>query len=211
MVFSFGRKAKFEELEHELKVGMLGQTIGFAATVSEKVDDLATKKLFFSTKPKAYRRLFSVDLPKSEATLINQMVLFVGSFSFFWHAIDRLSFRKNNDALRAAVLDPVVVAVSKMLAEVLSNQGAKTTTEEVLALVQPLSLCYAGAPNLLGANEKDENCALGLAAHAIVGDADLARTGAEKHVLTTIVRAQLIEGLISLHLSSRIKTLETLL
>jgi hypothetical protein len=209
MGFSSG--ANFEKLVHELKDGVLGQTIGFAATVSEKAEELATKRLFFSTERKAYRRLFSIGPPKSDATLINQMVLFVGSFSFFWHAIDRLSFRTNNDALRAAILDPVAVALSKMLSEVLSNQGTKTTTGEVLASVQPLSLRYAGAPSLLGTNEKDETCALGLAARAIAGDADLARTEAERYVLTTIVRTQLMESLISLDLTNRIKTLEALL
>jgi hypothetical protein len=34
------------------------------------------------------------------------MTLFLGAFSFFWHAIDRYSFRPNDEALRAAILDP---------------------------------------------------------------------------------------------------------
>jgi hypothetical protein len=174
MVFSFGRKAKFEKLVQELKVLVLSQPIGFAAMVAEEIEGLAAKGSYFSAKPHAYHRLFSsVGSPKSDTTLINQMTLFLGAFSFFWHAIDRYSFRPNNEALRAAILEPIVFGISKGLAEMMSSKGTKTITEEIMASVQPLSLRYAGAPTLLGTNPSDVNSALWLAGVAIVTDTDL--------------------------------------
>src|SRR5262249_27257289 len=120
MIGPFNRKAKFETLLHDLKVGVLGQMVGFAADVADEIDSLAALRLFgLSDEGCSYAREFSNGPQKRSTTQVNQLLLCVEALSFFWHAIDRLSFRPNNDALRAAILDPVAISLSEMLAEVL--------------------------------------------------------------------------------------------
>jgi hypothetical protein len=106
------------------------------------------------------------------------LVLFVGAFSFFWHAIDRLSFRKGSETLRAAILDPLVFEFTKVIAEMVSKQGMKTTSKEALFDVQSMSLRYAAAPALIGTSPTDENCALWLAGYSTAGDTELPLTDA---------------------------------
>lgn len=215
----FDRKAQFEKLLQELKVLVFTQSAGFAAGVAEEIEALAAKGSSFSSLPRAaYERFFSsVAPPKSDKTLINQMTLFLGAFSFYWHAIDRYSFRKDNETLRVAILDPIVFAISKGLAEIMTSKGRKATTEEVIAAVQPLSLRYAGARTLLGSNPNDFNsvygsdCAARLAARAIVDDTELALDAGKKLTLSHIVMTVLLESILKLELPKRIKTLETLL
>ena len=91
MALGSGRKAQFEKLLQELKTLVLGGSVGFAAGVAEELENLANKGASFSDLPRtAYTRYFSsVAPPKSSTTLINQMTLFIGAFSFYWHAIDR--------------------------------------------------------------------------------------------------------------------------
>jgi hypothetical protein len=208
MVFGFGRKAKFEKELHELKALVVSQSILFAGGVTEEAEGLAA----FSALPRTYDRCFSsVAPPKSDTTLFNQINLFLGAFGFFWHAIDRYSFRKDNEALRAAIVDPIVTAVSKLVAEWCSNMGAKTTADEVLQAVQPVTLRYAVAQTLLGTDPNDTNSAVWMAGPAIVNDTELPLTAAQKLILVLIVKNNLAEGLLKLELPKRIETLETLL
>lgn len=194
---------KFEKLLHELKVGVLGRTIRFAADIAEEIDGYAARKLFgLSDKKPSYIRQFSTGHPKSSTTHINQMLLFVEALSFFWHAIDRLSFRPNSEALRAAILDPLVHSLIEMLTDVLNKGGMSTTEANSLLGVQSLSLRYADAPTLLGTNVQDQNCALWLAARAITKDADL------HEALTPLFVLKLSEGLVELDLANRIDALE---
>ena len=211
MIFSFGRKAQFEKLVQELKVFVLSESIGFAAMVAEEVEGLAAKGSLFSGKPPAYQRFFSsVAPPKSDTTIINQMTLFLGAFSFFWHAIDRYSFRKDNLALRVAILDPVVFGISKGIVEIMNNKGTKTTTEKVVAAARPMSLRYAGARSL--ADPQDvQNSAVWLAGRVIVEDTELQLTEAEGLTLRTIVVNKLLESIVKIELPKRVKVMETLL
>ena len=141
--------SKFEKLLHELKVDVLERTIGFAAEVAEKIDSFAAQKLFgLSSEMPTYACQFSIGTPKS-TTHVNQMLLFVGALSFFWHAIDRLSFHRDNEALRGAILDPIAISLSEMLAEVLNKKGMNTSGIKTLEGVQDLSLRYAEEPTLL--------------------------------------------------------------
>jgi hypothetical protein len=118
-------------------------------------------------------------------------------------------------ALRAAILDPLVLAVSKGIAEMMSNKGKKTTAEEVGAAVQPLSLRYAGARSLIPRSREDpldvENSAVSLAGRAIVDDTELPLSEAERNLLPKLVTNKLLEGLLNLELPKRIKAMETLL
>lgn len=213
MIYPFSRKAKFEKLLHDLKVVVLGQTIGFAADVTDEIDKM--QKLFevfgSSGKMPTYARQFSNGPPKTPTTHVNQMLLFVGALSFFWHAIDRLSFRRDNETLRAAILDPIVVSITQMLTEVLNKGGTNATANDTLLGVQAMSLRYAGAPTLLGTSVDDHNCARWLAACAIVEDIGVSFTAAEKQILVTLMSAKLMKGLVALDLANRIKALEVVL
>jgi len=64
---------------------------------------------------------------------------------------------------------------------------------------------YAEAPTLLGQNAEDGNCAVHLAARAIVADADL------HEALAPLMVVKLTEGLLALDLANRIKALEAVL
>jgi hypothetical protein len=213
MIYPFNRKTQFEKLLGDLKANVLGRTTGFAADVAEEIDRFAAQKLFgLSGEMPFFSSPVFIRPPKNPTTHINQMVLFVGALSFFWHAIDRFSYRPNNEALRAAILDPLVVTLSEMLAGALNNQGVITTANDTLRGVQALSLRYAEAPTLMGTSAKDKNCALWLAARAIVEDASLSLgTAAQSEALASLVRVNLTENLIALDLANRIKALEVAL
>ena len=217
MVFSFGRKAKFQKLLDKLLVVVRGQSINFAAAVADEIEDLASTGFFsFSTKPRAFTRLFfEIAGPlKSDTTHANQVVLFITGFSFFSHAIERdIHSRPNNEALRTAILEPIVFTMAWGLAKTLSIKGIKKTPEEALRGLQAFSFHYAGPSRLLGTNERDENCALWVAAEFIVDGigTGLPLIQAEKPALEMIVRNELLKGLQKLELPKRIAVLVALL
>ena len=123
--------------------------------------------------------------------------------------VRRIHSRPNNEALRTAILEPIVDTMAWGLAKTLSIKGIKKTPEEALRGLQAFSFHYAGPPRLLGT----ENCALWVAAEFIV---DGIRTGlpliqAEKPALEMIVRNELLKGLQKLELPKRIAALVALL
>jgi hypothetical protein len=201
------RSAEFERLLHELKLDVIGQVNGFAVAVADRIDGFAARKLFgLNNETPSYARLFSIGPPKAPTTHVNQMVLCVGALSFFWHVIDRLSFRPNNEALRAAVLDPTAISLSDLLADMLNKQGMPITGTELLRGIQSLSLRYAAAPTLLGTSVQDKNSVVWLAAHAIAED-----IGYPKEAIALLIHGQLLRGLAALSLTHRITALEAVL
>jgi hypothetical protein len=201
------RSPKFENLLHELKLAVIGQVNGFAAAVADEIDGFAARKLFgLNSDARSFARLFSNGPPKTSTTHVNQMLLCVGALSFFWHVIDRLSFRPNNETLRAAVLDPTAISLSEELADMLNKQGMPIAGAELLRGIQSLSLRYAAAPTVLGTSVQDKNCAVWLAAHAIAED-----VGYPQGAFALLIHNQLLVGLIALNLENRIKALEAVL
>jgi len=206
-VYSLDRKAQFEKLLRELKINVIGQVNGFAATVADEIDGFAARKLFgLNSETHSFARLFSIGPPKKSTTHVNQMMLCIGALSFFWHVIDRLSFRPNNEALRAAVLDPTAISLSELLADMLNKQGMPIAGAELLRGIQKLSLRYAAAPTLLGTSVQDKNSAVWLAAHAIAKD-----VGYTKERFALLIHNQLLVGLTALDLANRIRALEAVL
>lgn len=197
-------RSKFEELLYELRAYVLGQTIASAATVAEEIDSLAARGLFgLSSDARSYPREFSVGPPKSPTTHVNQMILSTGALSFFLHAIDRLSYRPNSEALREAIYDPIAVTLSETFAEMLNKRKVNTTGDETLDALQGLNISYAEAPTLAGTSAQDKSSALWLAARAIAEDA-----GYPKEVFVTLLTTKLMDGLIAIDLANRIKALE---
>lgn len=201
------RSAEFERLLHELKLDVIDQVGGFAAAVADHIDHCAARKLFgLNNETPCYARVFSIGPPKTSTTHVNQMTLCVGALSFFWHAIDRLSFRPNNEALRAAILDPTAVSLSDLLADTLNKQGMPITGTKLLRGTQSLSLRYAAASTLLGTSVLDKNSAVWLAAYAIAED-----VGYSKQAFALLIHGRLLGGLAALNLANRIKALEAVL
>jgi hypothetical protein len=201
------RSAKFEKLLHELKLDIMSQVNGFAAAVADEIDRLAARKLFgLNSETPCYARLFSVGPPKISTTHVSQMILCIRGLSFFLHVIDRLSFRPNNEALRAAVLDPIAISLSELLADMLNKRGMRIAGTELLRGIQSLSLRYAAAPTLLGTSVQDKNSAVWLAAHAIAED-----IGYPKEIFALLIHGQLLRGLVASSLANRIKALEAVL
>jgi hypothetical protein len=185
----------------------MSQVNGFAVDVADKIDGFAARKLFgLNSETPSYARLFSIGPPKTPTTHVNQVILCVGALSFFWHVIDRLSFRPNNEALRAAVLDPTAISLSDLLADVLNKQGMPITGTELLRGIQSLSLRYAAAPTLLGTSVQDKNSVVWLAAHAIAED-----SGYPKEAIALLIHGQLLRGLAALSLTHRVNALEAVL
>jgi len=131
------------------------------------------------------------------------MILSTGALSFFLHAIDRLSYRPNSEALREAIYDPIAVTLSETFAEMLNKRKVNTTGDETLDALQGLNISYAEAPTLAGTSAQDKSSALWLAARAIAEDA-----GYPKEVFVTLLTTKLMDGLIAIDLANRIKALE---
>jgi hypothetical protein len=201
------RSAKFQNLLHELKLNVIDQVNRFAAAVADEIDGFAARKLFgLNSETRSFARLVRIGPPKTSTTHVNQAILCIRALSFFWHAIDRLSFRPNNEALRAAVLDPTVISLSELLADMLNKQGMPIAGTELLRGIQGLSLRYAAAPTLLGTSVQDKNSAVWLAAHAIAED-----VGYPKEIFALVIHNQLLVSLTALRLANRIKALEAVL
>jgi hypothetical protein len=210
------RSAEFEKLLHELRTYVVGQMIGFAGAVADQVDDWVARQLFgLNSEIPSYGRLFSIGPPKTSTTHVNQMTLCLGAFGFFWLAIDQFSFRENNETLRAAVLDPIVISISKMLAEVFKKMGGDFTENELLMAVQSRSLRYAAAPTLFGKSVEDKNSAIWLAAYAIAEDVGHPKEVFAKliytEVLAKLIHTELLNALVATDLKNRIKALEAVL
>jgi hypothetical protein len=217
----FDRKAKFEKLLHELRTWICGQMIAFAADVTDRIDGMAADNLFGlnSETPAPYVRLFSAAPPKTSTTRVSQMVLCVGALSFFWHAIDRFSYRPNDEALRAAVLDPVVTSLSKMLVEMLNIQAERLNKPgmqetELLETLQVRSLSYAAGSTVVGKSVDDKDSALWHAALDIAQDVGrpkefekLLHTG----LLAKVIKIELLNALAATDLKRRIDALEAAL
>jgi hypothetical protein len=198
---------EFENLLHELRADVLGQMIGFAVDVAEEIDSFAARQIFgMSNESPSYPRQFSIGVSKTSTTHVNQMLLLIGALSFFWHAIDRLSFRPNNETLRAAILDPIAISLSDMLAEVLDKKGMNMTGTHLLIGMQSMSRRYAGAPTLIGTSLRDKSSAVWLAAHAIAED-----VGYPEEVFGGLMHGNLLGGLATLNLERRIEALEAVL
>jgi hypothetical protein len=206
MIYQFSQKSKFENLLHELKAGVLGQTIAFAAGVADEFDSWVARRLFgWTNDARSYPREFSVGEPQSSTTHLNQILLSFEALSFYLHAIDRLSFRPNSEKLREAIFDPIAILLSETFTEMLKKRKISTANNTLDAL-QGLSLRYAQAASLLGREANDKNSALWFAARAIAEDA-----GYPDEVVAMLMANELGNGLVALDLANRIKTIEAVL
>src|SRR5216684_5593113 len=116
MTFSLGQNSEREKLRKEMRTHIVGRTIGFAATVTEWFD-----VSFEQSDEPSYSRMFSIGPPKSGRTHLNEMLLGLGALCFFVHALDRLSFRPNSEALREAIFDTTAAELAGWFGEMLGK------------------------------------------------------------------------------------------
>jgi hypothetical protein len=207
MVFGFGRKSRFRAHLKELQVRMLAEINNFAAGVTEEFDRIANSRAIESPP---YPLFLSIGPPKTDTTHLNQLILCLDGLSFFAHALDRLSFRPDSDALRAAVLDATVLELANWLEATVDNVTASenpVTKDEILNYVNHRALQYAEAPSLLGTNADDKHTAVWFSAETTAKNA-----GYPKDVpLTKLIQTRLMEGLVKSDLANRVNRLEELL
>jgi hypothetical protein len=190
----------FDKHLQELQQAIIGQTTAFAATVADQFDGITSK----SEEP-LYPRLFSVrPFLHSPNTHLDQMILCLGAFCFFLHALDRSSFRPHSEKLRDAVFDSTAIELLKWFEWMVGKLGAKPALAGgTLSCIDFRNSQYGQAPSLLGASAKDRSSADWLAATAIAEDA-----GHPKSVLVYIAHTELLQGLADLKLEDRVKALE---
>jgi hypothetical protein len=184
---------------------IVGQTIKFAATVTEAFDDFAGH-----SEKHSYFRFFSTGPPKVATTHVDQMVLFAGALSFFIHALDRASFRKQNETLREVIFDTTAIGLSDLYAKMIGKLNAKhtaTAKEDLLSHINLRGLQYSEAPSLFGKSAEDRNSAVWLAACTIAEDIDY-----PKHAFSVLlIQTELMRALVELNIVERVKAIEVLL
>jgi hypothetical protein len=207
MVFGFGRKSRFRKHLKELQARMLEEINNFAAAVTKEFDPVANNR---AIEPPPYPLFLSIGPPKTDTTHLNQLILCLDGLTLFAHALDRLSFRPDSDALAAAVLDPTILELANWLEATVSDITASETTvpaEEILQFAKYRALHYAEATSLLGTSAYDKHTAIWLAAENTAKDLDYPMDV----LLTKLIQTQLIRGLANLDLADRVKRLEELL
>jgi hypothetical protein len=180
VIFSFNRKLKLKKLLKELQVDITAEAAKFSGTVQSSITP-------YYGEP-------------------NQGVLMLGSLGFFLHALDRLSFRPNNEALRETVFDPSVRELSRLFAKMagaLNPKLAATAEDDTLNYVERRGSEYWEAAGLLGSGPEDRSSALWLAACTIAADVGNPRQAAP----VLIIQNGLLRGLSALKFPERVSRL----
>ena len=124
--------------------------------------------------------MFSRDIKDQHYDKLNQAALTLGALGFFLHVLDRVSVRRDSDALREAAFVPAAYWLVQFFAKVsrrLNSGSAKTTKGEALNYVNLRCLEYSRATSVLGSGAEDTTSALWLAASAIAADVGLSKSG----------------------------------
>ena len=141
---------------------------------------------------------------------LNQAALALGALGFFLHVLDRVSVRRNSDALREAAFVPTAYPLVRFFAKMSSELDAgsvKTTKDDALNYVNLRCSEYSSATSVLGSGAEDTTSALWLAASAIA--ADVGHQG--QAMLVLFIQERLLQGIMVLRLAQRVEAIETLL
>jgi hypothetical protein len=154
--------------------------------------------------------MFSRDIKDQYHDKLNQATLTLGALGFFLHVLDRVSDRRNSDALREAAFVPVALWLVRFFAKVsrkLESGSAKTTKDDALNYVNLRRSEYSRATSVLGSGADDTTSALWLAASAIAADVG----HQSQAMLALFIQERLLEGIMKLKLPQRVEVMETLL
>jgi hypothetical protein len=181
MIFYFVRWLKLMKLVRELRTAIAVEAIRFSGDIKDQYHDK-----------------------------LNRATLTLGALGFYIHVLDRVSVRRNSDALRAAVCVPAAYPLVRLFAKMSSELDAgavKTTKDDALNYVNVRCSEYKVAPSVLGSSAEDTTSALWLAASAIAAD-----VGHPRHaMLVLFIQEQLLQGIMVLRLAQRVEAIETLL
>jgi len=181
MVLYFVRRLKLKKLVRELRTAIAAETVRFSADIKNQFDDE-----------------------------LNQATLTLGALGFFIHVLDRVSVRRNGDALREAACEPTAYSLVRRFAKVsreLDAHSAKTKKRDALDYVSRRLSEYSGATDVLGSSAEDTTSALWLAASAIAADVGHPKQA----MLVLFIQERLLQGIMELKLAQRVEAIETLL
>jgi hypothetical protein len=153
---------------------------------------------------------FSGDIKDQYHDKLNRATLTLGALAFYIHVLDRVSVRRNSDALREAVCVPTAYPLVRLFAKMSSELDAdsvKTTKDDALNYVNLRCLEYRGTTSVLGSGAEDKTSALWLAASAIAADVG----HPTQAMLVLFIQERLLEGIMKLRLAQRAEAIETLL
>jgi len=153
---------------------------------------------------------FSGDIKDQYHDKLNRATLTLGALSFYIHVLDRVSVRRNSDALREAACVPTAYSLVRLFAKMSSELDAgsvKTTIDDALNYVNLRCSEYWGATSVLGSGAEDTTSALWLAASAIAADVGHPKQA----MLVLFIQEQLLQGIMVLRLAQRVEAIETLL
>jgi|HubBroStandDraft_6_1064221.scaffolds.fasta_scaffold183234_1 hypothetical protein len=183
MILYFARRLKLKKLARELRTAIAAESV-----------------------------MFSRDIKDQHYDKLNQAALTLGALGFFLHVLNRVSVRRNSDALREAAFVPIAFWLVRFFAKVsrkLDSGSAKTTKGEALNYVNLRCSEYSKAPSVLGSGAEDTTSALWLAASAIA--ADVGHQNQSQAMLVMFIQERLLEGIMKLKLPQRLEAIEPLL
>ena len=181
MILYFVRRLKLKKLVRELRTAIATETVKFSADIKDQYDGE-----------------------------LNQSTLTLGALGFFIHLLDRVSVRRDGDALRRVAFMPTAYSLVRRFAKVsreLDARSAKTTKDDALKYVNLRCSEYSGAPSVLGSSAEETTSALWLAASAIAADVGHPR----QPMLVLFIQERLLQGIMELKLAQRVEAIETLL
>jgi hypothetical protein len=153
---------------------------------------------------------FSGDIKDQYHDKLNRATLTLGALGFYIHILDRVSVRRNSDALREAVCVRTAYPLVRLFAKMSSTLDAdsvKTTKDDALNYVNLRCSEYRGATSVLGSGAEDTTSALWLAATAIAADVGHPRQA----MLVLFIQERLLQGIMVLKLAQRVEAIEMLL
>ena len=153
---------------------------------------------------------FSGDIKDPYHDDLNRATLTLGALGFYIHVLDRVSVRRNSDALREAACVPIAYGLVRLFAKMSSELDAgsvKTTKDDALNYMNLRCSEYRGATSVLGSGAEDTTSALWLAASAIAADVGHPKQA----MLVLFIQERLLQGIMVLKLAQRVEAIETLL
>jgi hypothetical protein len=181
MILYFVRRLKIMKLVRELRTAIAVEAIKFSGDIKDQYHDK-----------------------------LNRATLTLGALGFYIHVLDRVSVRRNSDALREATCGPTAYRLVRLFAKMSSELDAgsvKTTKDDALNYMNLRCSEYRGATSVLGSGAQDTTSALWLAASAIAADVGHPKQA----MLVLFIQERLLQGIMVLKLAQRVEAIETLL
>lgn len=200
-------KVNSEEAElKEIQQAIVGEAFAFSERASAGIDKDMESLLDELDAPR-FRRIICDDDQKSNFSNVDQSYLAIEGMAFFLHCINRLSFRRNSEALREKVFDPTVDEVVREFVKIIrSNSGnileESTLNRDLRELISERELEYARSISVLGKSTEDDSGAWQAAGRRITEEItkqlgfqpERRRAPLAMNMLEQIIRVELLRG-----------------